>query len=521
MAPGSVHGKVFGAMGFSEALFEEAQQGRTLYLSALFLVTFLVVKALAKKQEVRFKALGFFFVMHLVCLLIAAGLHAYGSPLYTDFRMPAAALAGVATVGMFAALLFAGLLPRARLHVPRILQDVIVAIASVITIVTILSNSGVNLSGLIATSAVGTAVIGFSLQDTIANVAGGLALQVDNSIEVGDWIVVGTTTGKVTEIRWRFTAIETRDWETVLIPNSVMMKSQVEVLGRRHGSPRLLRRWVYFNVDYRFQPSDVIEHVTNALCSAKLERIAKDPQPNCVLMELGESYGRYAVRYWLNDIAVDDPTDSEVRTLVYFALQRHGMRLSIPAHAIFLTEESAVRAEGKQKKEVERRRQALNRVELFQPLSEDEQEQLARGLTYAPFTRGEIVTRQGAEAHWLYLIDEGEVSIRVADSGIEREVAKLKAGSFFGEMSLLTGERRSATVVATSDVECFRLDKEIFKGVIQRRPDLAEHVAKVLARRKVELVAAREGLDLEAATRRTRTEADLLAKIRDFFSIKA
>jgi len=76
-------------------------------------------------------------------------------------------------------------------------------------------------------------------------------------------------------------------------------------------------------------------------------------------------------------------------------------------------------------------------------------------------------------------------------------------------------------VVALSDVECFRLDKEIFKGVIQRRPDLAEHVAKVLARRKVELVAAREGLDLEAASRRTRTEADLLAKIRDFFSIKA
>ncbi len=507
-------------MGFSEALLEEAQQGRTLYLSALFLVTFLVVKALAKDQEVRFKALAFFFVMHLICLWVAAALHAYGSALYTDFRMPAAALAGVATVGMLAGLLFAGLLPRARLHVPRILQDVVVAIASVVTIVTILSNSGVNLSGLIATSAVGTAVIGFSLQDVISNVAGGLALQVDNSIEVGDWVHVGETTGKVMEIRWRYTAVETRDWKTVLIPNSVLMKSAVEVLGRRHGSPRLLRRWVYFNVDYRFQPSDVIQHVTHAVQSAKLERVAREPQPNCVLVELAESYGKYAVRYMLNDLAVDDPTDSEVRTLIYFALQRHGMRLSIPAHAIFLTEESTVRAEEKLKKEVHRRRQALNRVELFAKLSEDEQEQLARGLTYAPFTRGEIVTRQGAEAHWLYLIDDGEVSIRVADSGMEKEVARLQGGSFFGEMSLLTGERRSATVVALSDVECFRLDKEIFKGVIQRRPDLAEHVAKVLARRKIELVAVREGLDLEAATRRTRTEADLLAKIRDFFSIK-
>ena len=507
-------------MSFSDALQEEALQGRTLYLSALFLICFVVVKGLAGHQLVRFKALVFFFAMHLVCLFVAASLHAYGSPMFIDFRMPALALAGVATVGMVAALLFAALLPRARIQVPRILQDVVVAIASVITIVTILSNSGVNLSGLIATSAVGTAVIGFSLQDVIGNVAGGLALQIDNSIEVGDWVKFGDVTGKVIEIRWRYTAIETRNWETVLVPNSQLMKTQVLVLGRRQGQPQLWRRWVYFNVDYRFQPSDVIEQVTRAVCSAKLDRISAEPAPNTVLMELAESYGRYAVRYWLKDLAVDDPTDSEVRTLIYFALQRVGMQLSIPAHAIFLTEESSDRAEKKLKTELERRRKALNHVELFQTLSEEEQATLARGLTYVPFTRGEVITRQGAEAHWLYLIDDGDVSIRVSDAGIEKEVAKLQGGSFFGEMSLLTGERRSATVVALSDVECFRLDKDVFKGVIQRRPDLAEHVAKVLAGRKVALNAVKEGMDLEAS-RRTNTEADLLKKIRAFFSIKA
>ncbi len=506
-------------MSFYEALQEEALQGRTLYLSALFLVCFVAVRGLAATQAVRFKGLIFFYGMHLVCLVTAASLHAYGSPLYVDFRMPAAALAGVATVGMVAALFFAALLPRARIHVPRILQDVVVAIASVITIVTILSNSGVNLSGLIATSAVGTAVIGFSLQDVIGNVAGGLALQIDNSIEVGDWVKFGDVTGKVIEIRWRYTAIETRNWETVLVPNSQLMKSQVSVLGRRQGKPQLWRRWVYFNVDYRFQPSDVIEQVTRAVCAAKLDRVSAEPAPNTVLMELGDSYGRFAVRYWLKDIAVDDPTDSEVRTLIYFALQRVGMRLAIPAHAIFVTEESSERAEKKLKGEIQRRRKALQHVELFSALSEEEQETLARGLTYVPFTRGEVITRQGAEAHWLYLIDDGDVSIRVGEAGIEKEVAKLQGGSFFGEMSLLTGERRSATVVALSDVECFRLDKDVFKAVITRRPDLAEHVAKVLAGRKVELNAIRSGMDLEAS-KRTSTEADLLKKIRDFFSLK-
>src|SRR5438093_1508334 len=118
-------------MSFSEALQEEALQGRTLYLSALFVICFVAVRGLAAKQQVRFRALVFFFGMHLVCLLTAASLHAYGSPMFVDFRMPALALAGVATVGMLAALLFAALLPRVRIVVPRILQDVVVAIASV------------------------------------------------------------------------------------------------------------------------------------------------------------------------------------------------------------------------------------------------------------------------------------------------------------------------------------------------------------------------------------------------------
>ncbi len=80
--------------------------------------------------------------------------------------------------------------------------------------------------------------MGFSLQDVISNVAGGLALQVDNSIEVGDWVKFNDVAGKVVEIRWRYTAIETRNWETVLVPNSQVMKSQVLVLGRRTGQPR-------------------------------------------------------------------------------------------------------------------------------------------------------------------------------------------------------------------------------------------------------------------------------------------
>jgi CRP-like cAMP-binding protein len=237
-------------------------------------------------------------------------------------------------------------------------------------------------------------------------------------------------------------------------------------------------------------------------------------------MDLHESYARYAVRYWLTDLAVDDPTDSVVRTRVFFALRRVGIPLSMPAHAIFVTEDSEERKLEKSRKDLDRRQRALAQVELFAMLDADILRRLAERLRYAPFSRGEAMTRQGSEGHWLYMIVEGEAAVRVAKDGVEREVARLGAGSFFGEMSLLTGARRAATVLAVSDVECYRLDKAAFQEVLHARPQIAEGVAAILAQRQVGLVAAREHLD--AATHAQRVADDkgaILDKIRDFFGL--
>jgi CRP-like cAMP-binding protein len=260
--------------------------------------------------------------------------------------------------------------------------------------------------------------------------------------------------------------------------------------------------------------------VLDALRGVTIERVATTPKPDCVLMDLNESFGRYAVRYWLTDIAVDDPTDGVIRTRVYFALRRAGIPLSMPAHAVFLTEDSTARKQDKSRAESDRRLRALRGVELFANLSDDERAHLAEHLSYAPFAQGETMTRQGAEAHWLYMVVAGEVSIRVAGDGGEREVARLHAGDFFGEMSLLTGERRTATVVALSPVECYRLDKAAFQELLVARPEVTEHIADVLAKRRTELSLARENLDHEAERERMRiTRTDLVGKIRHFFSL--
>jgi small-conductance mechanosensitive channel/CRP-like cAMP-binding protein len=507
-------------MSFLEALGKEAIEGRTFWLVAVFLTTAVMVRHLSVVKPTRMKTLAFFVVAHLICWLLASLERSLGASYYEDFRVPGSVAGGVAFVGCAAGLLFDVGLPRIRLTTPRILQDVIVAVASLIAGISIASRAGVNLSGLIATSAVFTAIMGFSLQETIGNIAGGLALQLDNSVEVGDWVKFGDVNGKVTEIRWRYTAIETRNWETVLVPNSQLMKNNVIVVGRRAGQPKYWRRWVYFNVDFRFQPTDVVECVVAALKNARLERVAMDPAPNCVLMEMADSWGRYAVRYWLTDIAVDDPTDSTVRTVIYFALKRAGMKLSIPAYAVFMTEENQAQAI-KTAQQMERRVAVLEKLDLFKALTPEERLSLAKGLRYTPFAHGEVMTKQGAEAHWLYVMEDGEGSVRVADGGIEKEVTRLQSPAFFGEMSLMTGEPRAATVMAVTDCECFRLDKATFQHVIHERPQMAEQIAAVLTRRRAELLAVREGVTAEAKLKQlASSQTDLLVRIRDFFGLQ-
>lgn len=507
-------------MSLGGAILAEALADATPWVTGAALLAALLVPRADLEDRRRIKSLFFLLLVHLLLVVIAGVLAARDAAGAEGVRIAArvvAALVGVAAIG---GAIFRGVLPRLAIRTPRILQDVTIAGAGIVALLLVLSRSGLELTGVVATSAIITAVVALSLQDTLGNVIGGLALQTDESIQVDDWIKIGDVNGRVVDIRWRYTAVETRNGETVLLPNGVLLKNQVMVLGRRKGKPRAWRRWVFFHVDYRHPPPEVLSVVEAAVRTGDIPNVAKDPEPNVVLMDLGESWGRYAVRYWLTDLAVDDPTDGLVRQRVFFALQRAGMRLALPKHAIYLTELNEAHEEANAREWADRREAALAAVPLFADLAQEERSRLAASMRWAPFATGEVLTRQGAKANWLYVIVRGEASVRVAVDGAEREVGRVGPGEFFGEMSLLTGAPRSATVVAVSPVECWRLDRGAFQELLERTPELAETVAAVLAERQTELDGARENLGLEARSRRKEArQRDLADAIRSFFGL--
>jgi len=462
--------------------------------------------------------LGFF-------LASLAGLFVSGIVDYLGFAGAASALheifiiaEGMAVIRLAGLFVFRILLPLARLNPPSILEDMLVIMTYLIWGMVRLRYAGVDLSGIVTTSAVITAVIAFSMQDTLGNILGGLALELDNSFEIGDWIKADDVVGKVVDIRWRSTSVETRNWETVVIPNSVLMKTKFSVLGKRVGQPEQWRRWVWFNVEYGIPPVRVIDIVQKAIQAADIPLVAKQPAPNCVMMDFDKSAARYAVRYWLTDLANDDPTDSAVRTHIYAALARAGVRLPVPEQNVHVIKEGAKQSQARHSRETSRRIDALRKIALFRLFSESELQAVAESLKFAPFAKGDVITRQGAVAHWLYILTEGEAEVVLETPAGKRTLNSIQAPSFFGEMGMMTGAPRSSTVTAKTDVECYQLDKKSFESIIHSRPSIAEEITQVLVARQAELHTVQDDL-AEAQRSKAQQQSEILERVKRFFGL--
>lgn len=494
-----------------------------LILILLLCITVLLFHFRREERGSLINTLSFFFACQ-------AGLFVSGFVNVLEFKRAAMVLrevfiigSGVVFIRLCGLMIFRMILPLFKLPTPRITEDIIVIVAYVAWFMVRLRYAGVDLSSILATSAMITAVVAFAMQDTLGNILGGLALQLDNSVQIGDWIKVDDVAGKVVDIRWRSTLVETRNWETVVIPNSQLMKNKFIVLGRRSDQPVQLRRWVWFNVVQTIPPAQIIRLVEEALQQTDIPNVAKNPMPNCILMDMeAKGYARYAVRYWLTDLSLDDPTDSVIRWHIITALQRAGIKLAVEERNVMNTKENEKHDETMHQREVSLRVKTLRRVELFASLTDAELNALAERLRYSPFAKGNIITRQGDQrSHWLYIVINGEAEVFLElPNGGRRTVRTLDKGSFFGEMGLMTGAPRTASVIAKTDVECYRVDKDVFEEILRARPAIAEEMTLILVTRKAELDAALHEIDAQSLQKNiSQQHNEILSTIKRFFSL--
>jgi small-conductance mechanosensitive channel/CRP-like cAMP-binding protein len=425
------------------------------------------------------------------------------------------ALGAVNTVVMF---VFEVLPVRSRMRLPVILRDLVQMLAFVVIVFGSLSQSGVtNFVSLITTSAVLTAVVGLALQSTIANLFAGIVLHMDRALGVGDWVQVGPRTGRIAQIRWRSTILRTTDGDTVILPNGQFTQSDVHNYSRPFPRHRV---WLRIPFPYEHAPNEVRQVVLEATRSAP--GVLTQPPPDVLLIEFAESAIIYVVRFWIEDFPTMYDVEGEVRTRIWYGARRAGLGVAYPTRNVRMLDGVPREAEDKiaaADRELDERRKALRQVDLFAPLEPAELDVLARGMRPVRFAAGESIMRQGDPGDSLFLITKGDVLVSIGAHGMNQSVTTLQPGSFFGEMSLVTGEPRTATCAARTDVLGYAIDHATLRPLLTTRPHLVEHLSSLLATRQAALYEKEGELSARAA-HEGESKKRLLERIRTFFDLR-
>jgi CRP-like cAMP-binding protein len=347
-------------------------------------------------------------------------------------------------------------------------------------------------------------VIGFALQDTLGNAFAGLAIQSEKPFHVGHWIRVGDFEGRVAEVTWRATKLRTKSGNFVIVPNNIVSKEAITNYSEPAAPTRVE---VEVGASYLSAPNIVKAAIRDAI--AKSPRALATPAPDVVLSAFDSSAISYRARFWIEDYERDEAARDQVRTAIYYAFAREGIEIPWPIQVQYEREWSEPGASER----MQERERLLSSVDLFAALGAEQRRAIASATSMRTYGDGETIVRQGEPGHSMFVIGSGKVSVVLEPEG--REVATIERGGYFGEMSVLTGEPRTATVRARGDSVILEIDSEIFRSLGSASPQAVEQVAVAAAARRAELDSVRTASGAAVAD----APASLLGRMRRFLRL--
>jgi small-conductance mechanosensitive channel len=402
---------------------------------------------------------------------------------------------------------------RKGVEIPRIIQDTLFALLYFILIMIILKEVlNINLTSILTTSAVLTMVLGLSLQDNLSNLFSGLAIQLEKPFSIGEWINFEDSIGKVKELSWRSVKLLTLENDLLIIPNNKIIKERVVNYNR---PTRLHISRFNVGVSYTHPPNKVKDAILSILENEK--DIAHEPKPTIRLTDYGDFSINYEIRYYITNFNRLLQIEDSISTKIWYAFKRDSIKIPFPIRDVNLRTISDEKEERKRENDIKERVSMLKSVDVLTPLTESELTMLARSGKSLYFCAGETVIKEGDEGDSLLLILKGEVDVSInAASGL-KSIATLYERDFFGEYSLMTGEKRNATVTALKDSEIFVIDKDNFKDVLSTHQETLKQISEILSRRELELAEKKEALKKVTKTQIDEHSKRIFKNIMKFF----
>jgi small-conductance mechanosensitive channel len=401
---------------------------------------------------------------------------------------------------------------------PKIIHDIVQAVVYFVLLLGVLRQVGLEPGQLLTTSALLTAVIGLSLQDTLGNLFAGLSVQMQRPFDVGDWIQFDSDNkniGRVVEINWRATKLITLDDLELIVPNGLLAKAPL----RNYTKPTAtVRRSLFVMAPYDVPPRRVQQIILASL--EDVPGMVMDPPPSVVTNAFLDSGIEYWIRIFTNQFHRRDGVDGAVRDRVWYAFQRAGISFPFPQRVVHMLQHSEESKAREAEKKTTKRDRALERVDFLRVISDEQRRDLAERATIRLFSAGETIVRQGEETTELFIVLRGEVVVVLEGDFDDTELTRLGPGQFFGEMALVTGERRKATVRAERECELLVIDHDAFEAILHQAPGIIEELSKVLAERQLQLDERVAALSAEDRTTVVQQQSfQLLGKIKKLFSI--
>jgi len=332
---------------------------------------------------------------------------------------------------------------------------------------------GFDIVPLLTTSAVLSFVLGLALQDTLGNFFAGITINIEKPYKVGDWVKIGETEGQVVNMSWRTTKLLSPVNTCLTIPNNTIAKDTIVNFSAPYG---LTLYRILIDLDYNTAPNRAREVILQTLRT--IPEIPSSRPPEVQVVDFRDFSIQYAIRLWLPDWRARVAIEDIIRRRLWYAFKRHNLTIPFPTSEVHLHNAPSSAAPHS----LDEKLTTLRAVPLFEPLDHATLREAAAALTEQVYAQGEPIVEEGNAGDSLQILTAGSVSIEKQG----QTVASLQPGSFFGEMSLLTGERRSATVRAATDCTTLELGKNAFAAVVASRPEILERLSEIIAARQQE-----------------------------------
>jgi small-conductance mechanosensitive channel/CRP-like cAMP-binding protein len=402
---------------------------------------------------------------------------------------------------------------RKGVTVPKFLTEIVRIIIVLVAVFLVLEiGYDQTIKGLLIAPGVAAVVLGLAMQDLAGNIISGVSLQAGKSFVRGDWLSIDNRHAEVIEITWRSTHLRTIDDVSIEIPNRDLARQTIINLNRptrRHAMR------IPLTLDLTAPPTRAKDVLLHAVSNAR--GVCADPRPKVFLKNFVESGAEYEIKFWMDDHSQYYEVCDAIRTNVWYGLRRHGIRIPYPTRTVHVERP----ARDKQQEVQTAARIMLRQQPVFKCLTDLQLDALLPRGRVVHFGRGEKLIQQGDNGDSMFILVDGEANVVIEHNGGPKHVASLNSGDCFGEMSLLTGERRSATVLAQTDCEVVEIAKPVLARSLKEHPELLSQLSELLAKRQMEnegLLAA-SGSDTAQQKRQTNYAASFLDKLRSFFQL--